>query len=156
STAVISAAILHETPASPRQIRADLAARLDDIILKLLEKDRQDRYQTAADLRADLRRLKREIESRPGALSRSADVAASAGTHPLTPVPQQAPSSSSDAEVIAAVLGRHRLGTAAAIGFLFLAVGAGVFFVLRSRPVPPVGAPVSLQDLQVTQLTTSG
>jgi eukaryotic-like serine/threonine-protein kinase len=63
SSAEISAAILHEPPALPRQIAPAIPAHLEDIILKSLEKDREDRYQTAADLRADLRRLRREVES---------------------------------------------------------------------------------------------
>jgi len=46
-------------------VRADAPERLEQIVLKALEKDRDERYQTAADLRADLRRLKREIETEP-------------------------------------------------------------------------------------------
>src|SRR2546422_3525239 len=65
TSAIISGAILHEEPVAPRQIRGDLPARLDDIILKALEKNREDRYQTAGDVRADLRRLKRDIDSHP-------------------------------------------------------------------------------------------
>jgi serine/threonine protein kinase len=154
--AAIAAAILHDTSPSPRRVRPDLPPRLDDIILKLLEKDRQDRYQTAADLRADLRRLKREIESHPATLSKSSDIPPSSGGPPLTAASVSAPSSSSDALVIAAVIGRHRLGTAAVIGVLVLLVSAGVFALIRFRQTPDTGVPVSLQDLQITQLTTSG
>ena len=60
TNAVISAAILHETPLPPRTLRADLPGPLNDIILKALEKDRQLRYQHASDLRADLRRYDRD------------------------------------------------------------------------------------------------
>ena len=48
---------------SPIEIVAGIPARLNDAILRTLEKDRDDRYQTAADLRADLRRLRRELDS---------------------------------------------------------------------------------------------
>ena len=63
TNAVIAAAILQERPVLPRHIREDVPARLEDIILKTIEKDPRDRTQTAAELRADLRRLKRELES---------------------------------------------------------------------------------------------
>jgi tetratricopeptide (TPR) repeat protein len=61
--AVIAAAILHQEPAPPRQIRRELPERLEEIIRKALEKDRQLRYQHASDLRADLQRTKRDAES---------------------------------------------------------------------------------------------
>ncbi len=49
TSAIISGAILHEEPVAPRQIRGDLPTRLDDTILKALEKNREDRCQTAAE-----------------------------------------------------------------------------------------------------------
>jgi eukaryotic-like serine/threonine-protein kinase len=63
TSAAISGAILHEAPRPARALRHDLPARLDDIISRAIEKDREDRYQSAADLRADLRRLKRNTGS---------------------------------------------------------------------------------------------
>src|SRR5688572_25461343 len=63
TSAVIAAAILGEAPVPPRDLCEDLPARLEDILLTTLEKDPRDRTQTAADLRADLRRFKRELES---------------------------------------------------------------------------------------------
>ena len=65
TSAVIAAAILQEMPVPPRHVREDVPARLEDIILKTIEKDPRDRTQTAAELRADLRRFKRELESGP-------------------------------------------------------------------------------------------
>jgi len=65
TTAVISGAILHEQPSRPRQIRPALSVRLEEIILKALEKDRRLRYQHASEIRADLRRAKRDTESVP-------------------------------------------------------------------------------------------
>jgi len=63
TSAMISAAILHEQPSGPRQIRPALSARLEDIILKALEKDRRLRYQHASEMHADLRRATRDSES---------------------------------------------------------------------------------------------
>ena len=63
TSAVIAAAILQSTPALPRHIRDDVPARLEDLILKMLEKDPGHRTQTASGLRTDLQRFKREFES---------------------------------------------------------------------------------------------
>ena len=56
-------AILHKAPVSPVRLNPETSAELERIINKCLEKDRKLRYQTAADLRADLVRLKRDTDS---------------------------------------------------------------------------------------------
>jgi len=63
TSAVIFDSILHGTPASLQRLNLQLPAELDRIISKVLDKDRGSRYQSAADLRADLRRLKQETDS---------------------------------------------------------------------------------------------
>jgi serine/threonine protein kinase/Flp pilus assembly protein TadD len=63
SAAVIHDGILNRTPPRASQISEGLPAKLDEIIGKALEKDRRLRYQSAAEIRADLQRLKRDTES---------------------------------------------------------------------------------------------
>jgi serine/threonine protein kinase/Flp pilus assembly protein TadD len=63
SAAVIYEAILNRTPVPASQVNQGIPPRIDEIINKALEKDRKLRYQNAADIRTDLRRLKRDTES---------------------------------------------------------------------------------------------
>src|SRR3984885_11620518 len=63
SAGEICGAILHQEPVSPSQINAKVAPALEAVILKALEKDCSLRYQHAADIRADLQRVKRDSES---------------------------------------------------------------------------------------------
>jgi serine/threonine protein kinase/Flp pilus assembly protein TadD len=69
TSAMIFHAILGEAPRSLMELNAGLPAELDRIITKSLEKDREVRYQHAADLRADLKRLKRDTDSGLSAVS---------------------------------------------------------------------------------------
>ncbi len=62
SVAVIHEAILNRTPSSPLRFNPELPADSERIISKALEKDREVRYQVASELRADLKRLKRDTE----------------------------------------------------------------------------------------------
>jgi serine/threonine protein kinase len=65
---VIQEAILNRAPEAPSRLNSQIPPRLEEIILKALEKDRKFRYQFAAEIRTDLQRLKREISSEQAGL----------------------------------------------------------------------------------------
>jgi serine/threonine protein kinase/tetratricopeptide (TPR) repeat protein len=69
TSAVIFQGILDRTPTPPIRLNPELPPKLEDVINKALEKDRNLRYQHAADIRADLQRLKRDTESGRSAIA---------------------------------------------------------------------------------------
>jgi len=79
TSATIFDAILNRAPSPPRRLNPDLPPKLEDIISRALEKDRNLRYQHAADMRAELQRLKRDTDS-----SRSSVVAAAESGIPVS------------------------------------------------------------------------
>ncbi len=131
----VSAAILHAQPPSPASLRADLPDKLDDILLKALEKDRDLRYQTAAELRGDLKRLKRG-DHREGAPVSSAPAVAA------TP-----PASSSDAALAVGLARRHAIAVAGVVLVAVAAAAAAWWTRGRTAPESSLLAEVSLQPL---------
>ncbi|MBI3667112.1 MAG: PD40 domain-containing protein [Acidobacteria bacterium] len=126
STAVLFDAILNKSPVSPLRLNPDLPAEMEGVISKALEKDREVRCQTASELRADLKRVKRNRES--GRTSANAAVAVPA---PAAPRPR-----------VSKLLLAVGLLLFAVLSYLFLRSGEG-------------GKPASnpLQNATFTQLT---
>ena len=96
TSAVVFNAILEREPISPVRLNPDLPPKLEEIINKALEKDREMRYQHASDIGTDLKRLKRESESG------RAVSASSAATRPAHESSTGIPASTSSAAVAAA------------------------------------------------------
>src|SRR5258707_309807 len=96
TSALIFQAILDRAPTPPIRLNPDLPPKLEDIINKALEKDRNLRYQHAADIRADLQRLKPDTDTGRAVAASSGSVVAAhdSGSRPVAPV---APSGSGSA-----------------------------------------------------------
>ena len=130
SSAEIFKAILDATPAPAVRLNPAVPGELERIINKALEKDRNLRYQSAAEVRADLQRLKRDTDS-----GRSA--ATISGSAVATPAEFSAAAGTSSSSAVASQ--KTRLGWkiwAATGGGLALLVIAALLY-LQSRPLPP-------------------
>jgi len=151
SSGVIFHDILDRDPVPAIRLNPDLPPKLEDIINKALEKDRELRYQHAADMRADLKRLKRETETGRAGIAGSGTmpVAQATSSQPIaqqtiptsgsTPAVDQSPSSGAVkiAEVPAAG-GRKlwKILVPAAVLVVAALVGGGFYF--RSRLATPL------------------
>ena len=138
---VIFDGILNRQPVPPLELNPQIPPKLNEIIHTALEKDRDLRYQSAADMRAELKRLKRDTSSGRVPISASAASARSSGV-------SRAPSSGSQT----AAEPRKRGALYAVIGVvLALLAGTGVYFLAGKR------APsFNLENMRMTQVTTSG
>src|SRR3984893_1752378 len=132
TSALIFKAILDRAPTPPIRLNPDLPAKLEDVINKALEKDRNLRYQHASDMRTDLQRLKRDTDS-----SRSS-VAAVEPVSLLTPpatetVPTLATSSAIASQIPASgsvfgpASGKRRWVAWLAVGLMLALVGIAAF-----------------------------
>ncbi len=152
TSAAAAASVLKDTPASPRALRPDLPDALEGVILKTLEKDPDLRCQSAAELRADLKRIQRAA-AMPSAADgpRSSEGARAA---PATPPAGAAfadasrPPPSSDARVIAGALTRHPIALGVTVVALIGAIAA--YALLTHHPA------ASVRHIQIDRLTTSG
>jgi serine/threonine protein kinase/Tfp pilus assembly protein PilF len=113
TSGVLFDAILNKVPPSPARLNPELLPRLDDVILKCLEKDREMRYQSAAELRADLKRLRRETQS-ARVLAESGGVAAASRAQPWW---------------------RQKVVLATAAAVVLVAAAVGGYFALRGSDV---------------------
>jgi len=109
TTGVIFDAILNRAPVTPSRLNPQVPPKFEEIIHKALEKDRELRYQSAGEMRADLRRLKRDSES-----GNTAPMMGAASAKPRD--------------------GRMLIYSLAVIAVLVTVVGAGIWWYRTARP----------------------
>ena len=173
TAAVIFDAILNRTPLQPLRFNPNLPAKLEEIVNKALEKDRDLRYQHASDVRSDLKRLQRDSSSGQRSATPAQETAESpsqqsvtsqtpvAGTGPAVPSSAAlssasqplAPRATASGSSVSAVAREHKFGLAAIVVAALVLLAAGVFGVYslfsRSRPTP-------FQNFTITQITNTG
>jgi serine/threonine protein kinase len=176
SSAVIFKAILDAEPTPVVRLNPDVPGELERIIDKALEKDREMRYQGAAEIRADLKRLKRQTDSRhrPSPSSAATAIAEesgsqSSGQHSVSGPSSSGGSSGNVSKMMSAqpahtsgqtssssavdIAKKHKLGVTAgaiAAAVVLVAAGFGVYSVLHRA------ASVPFQNFTITQVTNSG
>jgi serine/threonine protein kinase/Flp pilus assembly protein TadD len=156
TTAVIFDQILHKQAPSAIRLNPELPPKLDDIISKALEKDRDLRYQHASDLRTDLKRLKRETESGKSGAAVAEDTGTeaelparvSSGSRPISSANQSVVTGAQSSAPATAIAARSKLPYILGALLVLLALVASGYYFMGHHP-PPATGPLTEKDTVV-------
>ena len=160
TTGVTFEAILNRVPAPAVRLNPEMPPKLEEILQKALEKDREMRYQVAAEIRADLKRLRRETDSSGRISSSSASqssgsvaVAVSGSTPAMGAAASSGSVQTASSSSVREVAGQHKLGLALTSVILLVLVAAAAFGVysLVSRKKS-----AGFESFTVTPVTETG
>jgi serine/threonine protein kinase/Tol biopolymer transport system component len=153
TSAVVFDNILHNAPIAPITLNPSVPAEFERILNKALEKDREVRYQVAAELRADLKRLQRETDSGRTAAAASSARRAAAVENSSVPADSGKTTPKSSGSVLAEAAKTNKLGavlTLAGAAVLVLAAAFGIYSLVRS------GHHVPFEHFSIENLTNNG
>jgi serine/threonine protein kinase len=143
SSGTIFDCILNKAPAPPLRLNPDLPLRLEDIIHRALEKDRELRYQHATDMRSELLRLKRDTDSSRHVSAQSAESPSAA---------QKAVESTQSGSIAVTSAMQHNWGITLGVIAALIVLG-GIGFSAYSFLHHPASAP--FQNFTITQVTNT-
>jgi serine/threonine protein kinase len=162
TTGVTFEAILNRVPPSALRINPEIPPKLEEILQKALEKDREMRYQVAAEIRADLKRLRRETDSSGRVSGSSAAQSSGSVSLPLsgsTPAMAAAASSGSvqtasgSSSTVRQVASQHKMGVVLTSVILLALVAAAAFgiysFLSRKKAT-------AFESFTITPVTETG
>jgi serine/threonine protein kinase/Tfp pilus assembly protein PilF len=134
SSAELFDAILNRTPVAPVRLNPEVPSKLEDIISKALEKDKKLRYQSAADMRTDLQRLKRDTESgRTAVGTTAAEPVSASSVGAASPAPTTLAGQASAVSAVIAKPRAVRWPILAGVAAVVIALGAGAWLYFARK-----------------------
>ena len=136
SSAEIFDAILNRTPVAPVRLNPEVPSELEHIIGKALEKDKKLRYQSAAEMRSDLQRLKRDTESgRTAAVTTTAEPVSASSAATVSPAPTALTGKATAVSTVTAKTHAVRwpILAGAAVAAVALGAGAWLYFARKAQ-----------------------